>query len=213
MSFSVERFPSGPLATNTYVLFSSREAVIIDPALSCDAKVVSFLTDKHLSLKALWITHSHLDHFAGCKKLIDTFTPMSLPIAVHILDAPNLKNPGADLIDKWMECDPVTPSLLLNDKDTLLCGESVWKVIHTPGHSPGCVCFYNESEKTLFSGDTLFRGTYGKCSFPTSDQILMAESLSQLSLLPEETVVYPGHGPKTTIEKEKTWMRSLILSS
>lgn len=208
LSFSVERFPCGPLGNNTYVLSSSGEAIVIDPALGCYDTILSFLKEKNLSLKAIWITHSHLDHFAGSKPFVDTF---NVPIAVHALDAPNLEKPGKDLIELWMECPPVKPSLLLKDKDTLCCGKSLWTMLHTPGHSPGSICFYNAEEKAIFTGDTLFRGTYGKCSFPTSDATLMAESLYKLSDLPEETIVYPGHGPKTTIGREKKWMRTLLI--
>ena len=210
MSFSVERFPSGPLATNTYVLSSSGKAVVVDPALGCDKSVLAFIHKKGLSLAAIWITHSHLDHFAGCKKIIEEFP---VKIVVHAFDAKNMENPGSDLIDPWMECERVTPSLLLNGGENLQCGESVWSVIHTPGHSPGCVCFYNKDEHTLFSGDTLFRGTYGKCSFPSSDPLLMAESLKNLASLPDETIVYPGHGPKTTILKERPWMAKAVTQS
>jgi glyoxylase-like metal-dependent hydrolase (beta-lactamase superfamily II) len=201
--FLIECFPSGPLANNTYVLVSAGEAVVIDPGPSCEKEVCSFLSEELLSLKAIWITHSHLDHFAGCKKLVDTF---HVPVAISALDAPNLEQPGKDKIDLWIKCEAVTPTFLLRDKDSLSCGESIWTVIHTPGHSPGSCCFYNAEENALFSGDTLFRGTYGRCDFPFSDSHLMAESLHKLSLLPEETVVYPGHGPSTTIGREKSWM-------
>lgn len=202
-SVSIECFVSGSLETNTYVLCFNESAVVIDPAEGCETAVFRFIHDKKYTIQAIWITHSHLDHISGCGNILKRHT---VPIAVHFLDAENLKKPGSDLLPVWIECQPVEPSILFGNKTVLRCGDSVWQVIHTPGHTPGSSCFYSAEEKILISGDTLFRGTCGRCSFPTSDPRLMRDSLFELSSLPEETVVFPGHGQKTSIAREKGWM-------
>jgi hydroxyacylglutathione hydrolase len=98
-----------------------------------------------------------------------------------------------------------TPDHLINDGDFLTVGKFSFKVIHTPGHTPGGVCFYCEKEKTLFSGDTFYRGLIGSLSLPTSQAQRMWQSLDKIATLPPNTVVFPGHGPSTTI-KDEPWL-------
>ena len=197
--------PSGPLYTNAYLLSSRSEAVVVDPAPGSLKKVSLLLKERGLKLTAVWITHSHWDHVADCRGFIDDY---NVRVYVHALDADTLAHPGSDGIPSLIPIRSVEEASPLADGQKLTCGEQEWIVIHTPGHSLGSVCFYNEREKKLLSGDTLFKGTMGNVSFPTSDPMLMKETLLRLCELPAETSVYPGHGPPTTIGRERAWMEA-----
>lgn len=205
----VQCLPSGPLQTNTYLLVSEQMAVLLDPAIGCKEQVISMCDQKKWTLQAIWITHSHWDHVAGIQSILEH---KQVPVCVHVLDAENLERPGSDGVPTWLKIPAVHPDRLLKNKDILSVGSSVWEVLHTPGHSPGSCCFFDATDGLLFSGDTLFVGTCGNVSFPTSSPQLMADSLERLLLLPPKTTVYPGHGPETTVGKEKEWMEAIIAS-
>ncbi len=194
-------FASGPVATNAYVVAceSTGKAAIIDPSPGSFESIKRFLEKNNYLPDKILITHSHWDHIADvavCKR------EYNIPVWIHPLDAPNLKNPGADGLQIRFPIEGVIPDHFLNEGDTFFIGETEFKVIHTPGHSPGGVCFYSEELKVLISGDTLFRGSFGILSLPTAQPELMWISLSNLWRLPKETIVYPGHGPSTTIGRE-----------
>lgn len=201
----LKTFPSGPLNTNAYLVGcpQTKEAVIIDPAPASFDALAAAIDQGEWKPVAIWLTHSHWDHIADVDKLK---THYQIPtLAVHSLDAPNLENPGSDRIPCWIQIPPVTPTHFIEEGDTLSVGNFQFHVIYTPGHTPGCVCFYCPETHTLFSGDTLFQGTIGNISFPTSRPHLMWSSLDKLAKLPSDTNVFPGHGPSTTIGKE-TWL-------
>lgn len=201
-----KKIPSGPFATNAYVVACPRTllAVIIDPAPGSFEAITSFIKEKTLKPAALFITHSHWDHIAEAANIKEKY---DIPVYIHPLDLPNLESPGADGLPCWIEIKPLKPTNLIEEGFIINFGDLEFKVIHTPGHSPGCVCFYLEKENCLFSGDTLFKGTIGNLSFPTARPSLMWESLAKLSLLPPSTIVYPGHGLSTTIGNE-SWLKN-----
>jgi len=205
MSFDIKSFSTGPFQTNVYIVFStnSRQAVAIDPAPESTDRIIQILEQKNKTLSAIWLTHSHWDHTADCSFLLEY---QKVPVLVHKHDADNLVHPGADGLPAFLDMQPVTPTKYIENGEVLTIGESRWEVIHVPGHSPGSVCFYNQEEGVLISGDTLFAGTMGNISFPTSSPHLMGTSLFRLSSLPPSTRVFPGHGRATTIEAERNWM-------
>jgi len=205
VAFELQKITSGPFQTNSHLILStsSREAVVVDPAPESFDKIVSLLEKKQKKLSAIWITHSHWDHTADCHLLLQE---RRVPVVVHKYDADNLQTPGSDGLPCYIDMQPVTASRYIKDGEILTIGESKWRVIHTPGHSPGSVCFYNEEDGVLLSGDTLFATTMGNISFPTSSPHLMGTSLFRLSTLPPQTKVFPGHGEATTIEQERSWM-------
>lgn len=200
----IDSFTSGPFATNGYVVADpkSRGALLIDAPPESIPYFQRILQEKNLSPKALLLTHSHLDHTAESAALKKTF---SIPLYIHPLDLPNLEKPGSDGLPLFLPVLPASADHELFDGKKLKFGDLEILVIHTPGHTPGGVCFYLEKEKILFSGDTLFKGTIGNLSFPTSEAEKMWDSLEKLSHLPKEVIVYPGHGPSTTIGAEK-WL-------
>ncbi len=197
----IQPFPSGPLATNAYVIacVASGKAAIIDPSLASLEKINSFLEKNKYVPEKILLTHSHWDHIADVAKCKREF---AIPVWIHELDAPNLVNPGSDGLLNRLTIEGVIPDHYLKDKETFFVGETEFAVIHTPGHSPGGVCFYSDQTKILMSGDTLFRGSFGILSLPTAQPDLMWISLARLWQLPPDTIVYPGHGPSTTIGRE-----------
>ena len=205
MTFDLQKITSGPFQTNSYIILStsSKEAVVVDPAPESADAILALLEKKDKNLSAIWITHSHWDHTADCHFLLEE---RKVPVVVHKYDADNLQTPGCDGLPCYIDMQPVTPSRYVKDGERLTVGKSSWIVIHTPGHSPGSVCFYNEEEGVLLSGDTLFAKTMGNISFPTSSPHLMGTSLFRLSSLPPPTKVFPGHGESTTIAQERSWM-------
>jgi hydroxyacylglutathione hydrolase len=203
-AMNIEAFPSGPFDTNAYVAVCpyTKQTAIIDPAPDSYPKIYTYLTDNQWIPSKILLTHSHWDHIADTAKFKNTY---NIPVYIHALDAPNLENPGADLLPCWIPIQGVHPDGFLNENDEINIGRLIFKVIHTPGHTPGGICLYCKDQNVLFSGDTLFRGTIGNLSFPTARPQLMWDSLDKLNKLPPKTKVYPGHGPSTTIAEE-TWL-------
>jgi hydroxyacylglutathione hydrolase len=199
MSFKV--FPSGPFATNCYLLYcpETKEAALIDAPPDSFETVKNQIDKNNLNPKYLLFTHSHWDHIADASKFLKQYPLIS---AIHPLDAPNLQQPGIDKLPTWLDIEGVSPKQLLAEGDCISIGNLKAHVIHTPGHTPGGVCFYLPEQQLLFSGDTLFKGTIGNLSFPTANPELMWQSLQKIAKLPKETVVLPGHGGRTSIGEE-----------
>jgi len=200
----IATLPSGPFETNAYVVACplTQKAAIIDPGVDSFSKIKEVLENNHFIPTMILLTHSHWDHIAGVAELKQHY---SIPVYVHPDDHGNLLNPRSDGLPCPYHFPGVTADHLFKDKETITLGSLPFEIIETPGHTPGGVCFYFPSEKVLFSGDTLFHGSIGNLSFPTSRPELMWPSLKKLALLPPETVVYPGHGPTTTIGHER-WL-------
>lgn len=204
----IEPFPSGPFETNAYVVACERThvAAIIDPAPGSADAIMAFLQEKKLTPKLILLTHSHWDHIADASRF-------QLPIWVHEADAPNVRLPGSDGLPLFFSIKGVEPTSFLQEGQVIELGDLRLKVLHTPGHSPGGVCFYEEARGVLLSGDTLFKGTIGNLSFPTSNPEAMWTSLDKLARLPPKTRVFPGHGPVTSVGAESWLSRARELFS
>lgn len=199
--------------TNCYVVSSSEDSpcvVVIDPGDE-PARILKKIGER--KLEAILLTHGHYDHIGGVKELVDQ---TKAKVYCHVDDAllihqfydaikegythfaqrKNLEKPRSDTQAPSIDVE-------LNDADVLnVCGVKL-QVIHTPGHTQGCVCYYHEDEAVLFSGDTLFKGTCGRTDFVGSSPELMHLSLQRLALLAPDTLVLPGHDATTTIGAEK----------
>ena len=200
----VQKFPSGPFDTNA-ILFACNEtkkAAVIDPSSGSTDLILEIADEAGLKIEQILLTHSHWDHIADVHVLKEK---TGAAVFVHPLDAANLKHPGTDGIPLFFPILGVEPDGFLEEGKIIQLGKLQIEVIHTPGHSPGSVCFYLRDQKTLFSGDTLFQGTIGNLHLPTGQPKDMWGSLRKLAALPRETRVIPGHGSDTVLSKE-AWL-------
>ncbi len=186
--------------TNTWLLWDedSKQAILIDPSAPSE-KLRDFINDNKLSLKLIINTHGHADHIGG-----DAFfkSHFHSKVVIHSADADMLISSKLNL-SAYMEYDLAMPAAdsILSDGDKLELGSHIINVIHTPGHTPGGICLY--SENLLFSGDTLFQHDIGRTDLPGGcyeDEISSVKH--KLFTLPENTMVFPGHGPSSTIKDE-----------
>ncbi|MGE3953614.1 MAG: MBL fold metallo-hydrolase [Parachlamydiales bacterium] len=193
----IKVFTSGPLSTNGYLVLSEGEGALID----CPPGSAPSIMQEGKGIGKILLTHSHWDHIADCGELADHF---GAEVYIHPEDAENLRHPGADGLTPIIGAIAGRePDHLLSDGEEIKVGGITFRVLHTPGHAPGLVCFYCEEEGILFCGDLLFRGAIGSLSLPTSEPERMGTSLERIARLPPETVIYSGHGPKTTVGREK----------
>ena len=199
-------FPAGPIQTNAVLIGcpKTRLAVIIDLPQGSVAPISQVIEKQGFTLQNVLFTHSHWDHIADAAEAKKKW---GVPFEIHEEDAPNLEHPGVDQLPLLFPIEGVKADDLFKDGEFIKVGEVKIKVIHTPGHTPGCVCFWLENEKILISGDTLFKGAIGNLQLPTSRLHLMRQSLKKLAVLPEETRVIPGHGKETTIGAELQILR------
>ena len=200
----IYKFPSGPLETNA-ILFgctTTRRGAVIDPARGSTEPILKLAAEAGLAIERIFLTHSHWDHLADVQELkIKT----SALLYVHPLDVKNVEEPGIDGIPLLFPIQGVKADRLLAEGDVIPVGELQVEVIHSPGHSPGSVCYYLRAQNLLFSGDTLFQGSVGNLYLPTSEPQQMWISLRKLAALPKETRVVPGHGGDTSIGQEQ-WL-------
>ena len=190
-------------ATNCYIVQdeNSKETMVIDPAGDVD-KIVEMLDILQAKLKYIYLTHCHGDHIGGVKELKQRYGGQ---IVAQRLTAENLLNTDTNLtLYIGKEGLTIETDARVDDDDLIHLGNLEFRVIHTPGHTSGGSCLYSEEEKLLFSGDTLFRGTWGRTDVPTGDfEAVISSITKKLMILPDETIVYPGHGKSTMIREEK----------
>lgn len=202
---SVKTLPVGPLETNCHILADkeTKDAVIIDPGAETD-KILSIINTENLNLKAVLLTHGHGDHIGAVPKII---SEKNTKLLIHKDDAVMLSDAERNLSAMLgFSITSEHPYTELSDGDVLTFGSLRVEVLHTPGHTRGGVCFFvpNEDAPILFSGDTLFCGDVGRCDLPGGSwESLKNSIITKLYSLPENTVVYPGHGTASTIGKEK----------
>ncbi len=198
----------GEVSTNCYMLSGDTYAVIIDPDEFCGA-VKTFAEENNTKkTKIILLTHCHFDHIEGVKALVDFW---SAPVFIGEDEGESLKNPEINLSARF--CNKpfsITADKLLKNGEIIDLGEDYLKVIFTPGHTAGSVCYLGKD--VLFSGDTLFHLTAGRYDFPTADRDSLINSLQILKNLAGDYRVLSGHGPETTLEFERThnrYMRKL----
>jgi len=193
----------GPVATNVHVLADprSREAIAIDTAIPSLAWIRDELAARSWTLKLIVSTHGHWDHI-GDNAAVAAET--GAEIAVHPLDRERLEDPQP----LWapFEIPPSVPAVELAEGGEIRFGELRLRVLHTPGHTAGSVCLLSSDDGLLFSGDTLFAGGWGRVDLPGGSAEEMAGSIARLTELDDGLTVLPGHGPSTTIGRERAWM-------
>jgi hydroxyacylglutathione hydrolase len=196
----------GAYETNSYVLRQSETAtdcVVIDTGLNIGG-LIGFLEEQQLNPVAIVLTHGHADHIGGLAALRSRFTDMK--VYIHELDAEMLTEPLANL--SAMTGAPFTTEpqdFSLRDQSVIELAGLELLVLHTPGHTPGGICLYSKQDSVAFVGDTLFAESVGRTDFPGGSMPQLTSSIREkLFGLPDETRVYPGHGPATSIGHEKT---------
>jgi glyoxylase-like metal-dependent hydrolase (beta-lactamase superfamily II) len=193
----------GPIATNVHILADerSREAIAIDTATPSLAWIADELAARDWTLKLIVSTHGHWDHI-GDNAAVSAHT--GADIAVHPLDRERLTDPKP----LWapFEIVPSVPAVELAEGGEVRFGSIRLSVLHTPGHTDGSVCLYAADDGLLFSGDTLFAGGWGRVDLPGGDAAAMVESLGRLMALDDRVAVFPGHGPETTMGRERPWL-------
>lgn len=201
----IERFRVGPIYTNCYLVWNeaTKEAVIIDPA-DCPGYFISHIEKEGLKPRAVLLTHGHFDHIMGVDKCLSEW---NIPIYVHEKEEEAMNdaqlNQSAVLFTAGYT---FAGSEYVRDRQRLDVAGYMFEVLHTPGHTSGCCCYYVESEGVLFSGDTLFCESVGRTDFPNSRASLIGSSIREkLFVLPDDTKVYPGHEEETSIGHEKNY--------
>ena len=189
--------------TNCYILVDeeTKETMVIDPGGEAE-KIIDMVNVLGGKIKYIYLTHCHQDHIGVVKELQKK---LGGKVLIHRIESENIKNPQITLSQVFetngieLEADS-----RVDEDDLIHIGNIEFKVIHTPGHTSGGTCLYCEKEKMLFSGDTMFHGTWGRTDVPTSSFVSIIKSITEkLLVLPDETIVYPGHGKSTRIIEEK----------
>lgn len=195
---------SGPVETIGYLVFDelTKDCLIIDTPLESTGRFIEHITQLQLNTKAILLTHSHWDHSAEAPELKRR---LGADIYIHPADEYRIIDPMRHKI--WplpFELEPFKADAYLTDNATLKFGSLECLCIHTPGHTEGGMCFYFETDKNLFSGDTLFNMSIGRIDLPGGDFDTIINSINQkLMLLDDDCSVYPGHGSATTIGFER----------
>ena len=196
----------GQLQANCYIVFAenSTPAFVIDPGADAP-RIAAVLRENSLECCMIVLTHGHYDHIGGVNELLSFFPDARL--AVHKDEAEMLSQPTLNL--SWFFNDKIridAPAVLLDDGAVLECGRMKAQVISVAGHTKGGICLYFEGMPgSLFSGDSLFQRSIGRTDFPGGSlNSLVADIRNKLFLLPDDTIVFPGHGPRTAIGDEKS---------
>jgi len=181
-AIQIERLELGPFGTNAYIVIcqKTRDSVLIDAPAEAST-IIDRL--KSTNPKYILLTHNHMDHIGA---LAELQARLKVPLAAHALDAGNLPSP---------------PEMLLSDSDTVSFGNLRFEVLHTPGHTPGSLCF--KVGCYLISGDTIFPGGPGKTRSPADFKQIIKSITEKIFVLPDDTQIHPGHGDSTVLKKEK----------
>ena len=195
-----KRLVVGPFASNCYIIGSesNKEGVIIDPGADAE-EILKNVKDLGLDTKFIVLTHGHIDHIGALKEVKDA---TGAEAAIHTDDAKSLNDHSLGRVFGLSYPPPPAPDRLLKGGDSIDIGDLHLLVLHTPGHSPGGICLLGEG--VVFSGDTLFNFGIGRYDFPGGSYSQLMNSIhTKLMILADNTIVYPGHGPDTTIGTER----------
>lgn len=205
---TIQQFTFNFFAENTYVVSDdeTKEALIFDSGMMNEKEnrqLSDYLTQNGLKPVAAINTHLHVDHILGVPYVHETygFAPRA-----HVADIPLYQRAAQQATMFGMDFKEELPALAapLTDADVVTCGHLTFHIYHVPGHSPGSLCFHEKNEKVILVGDVLFNGSVGRSDLPGGDHDQLIRGIKEkLLILPDETLVYSGHGPATTIGNEK----------
>ncbi|GAB4534760.1 MAG: MBL fold metallo-hydrolase [Thermodesulfovibrionia bacterium] len=196
----LKRLIVGPLQENCYIVGDeeTRDAIVIDPGDEAD-RIIEVIKENGLNVSSIICTHGHFDHLGA---IGDIKREMGGRVLIHADEMVIFKTARQQAVLWGFEIDDIPdPDGMLKEGDIIKVGSLEFSVIHTPGHSPGGICLYGEG--ILFTGDTLFQDSVGRTDLPGGDMDRLKWSFRRLLDLPDETAVFPGHGPQTTIGRER----------
>ncbi len=197
--------PAGPIQTNAYLLTAPErgEALLIDAPGDVWAQVAPILARDKCRLTELWLTHGHWDHTQSAAEVVRT---TKAKVRAHVADRAFYETPQimSAFLSERMKLEPVLADSWVQQGEILTALGTTFEVRHVPGHCPGNILFYAAALQAVFVGDALFAGNVGRTDFPGGSMEMLADSIRrQIYTLPDETVVYPGHGRATTVGEEK----------
>jgi len=201
----IEVGPFGPWQTNAYLVWDGRstDALVLDPGMGAAAGLMERATTNGLRLHLIANSHGHIDHVFDNASLMRA---SGAPLAIHPDDAHRLDGRNS----YGFEVEPSVATQDLREGEQVRIGDLVFDVLHTPGHTEGSVCLYEERRGLLLAGDVLFAGSYGRTDLAGGDDAQMVASLARLArVVPASVRVLPGHGAETTIERELPWMQRI----
>lgn len=200
-----KRIPLGPLWTNSYVIDDGRGTAFCVDVGGDPADILGYLRNEQLKLAVIVLTHGHMDHILGCAALKEATGAV---LYVPADDEPLLADPNRNLAGKFgYKIEAMRPDHLVHDGDLFSVGGIALTAMHTPGHTKGSTCYIAEQngQKLLVSGDTLFARSIGRTDLIGGDSEAMCHSLARLNAIAGDMPVLPGHGPETTLQKEREW--------
>lgn len=199
---SLSVMPVGTIQTNCYFVMNTvtKEAIVIDPGDE-EERILAYLNQEQMTLKAILLTHGHFDHMMAASGLASATRAR---IYCSEPDAAMLSDSYQNVSSMFGSAYAMEPDLIVKDQQILEFSGTKFQVLATPGHTKGSVCYYMFQEHILFAGDTIFFESVGRSDFPTGSELQLEESVHMLlSVLPEDTKVFTGHGTSTTIGYEK----------
>ena len=198
---NIETIPVGPFAVNCNIIWGNeKKAIVIDPGFDYN-EITEVLEKNGLEVAVYIMTHGHADHIHDLCFMLEKYPA---PVMMHEADIDWAFGPTNTIAPYYgVPGKPSTIERVIKSNAVYTDAGLTYQVICTPGHSPGGMCIYFEKQNVLFAGDTLFRESVGRTDLPGGDARILTESLKKLVILPEETEVYCGHGPNTTIGYEK----------
>ena len=199
MEYKIIKLVVGQLQENCFILFDeNKDAFIVDPGASSE-NIIEAIEKNSLNIKYILLTHGHFDHVGAVASLAKKF---KAPVYLSKKDRKFLETPAEVRVSSFgMEIEAADVDVFVKENDEIPFSDSIIKVIETPGHTLGSVCYLFNNY--LFAGDTLFNGSIGRTDFPESDHSLMIESLKKLKKLDDEIYVLSGHGPESQMSYEK----------
>ena len=202
----VELFMNQKTNGNSYVVDNGKDCYIVDPGGFDMSSLLNYIDEKKFNLSGVLLTHGHYDHIIGLPEIM---AYKDVPVYISEKDYDFLYDSSLSLtlwIDMDFKLSKEVKVIKLKEGDEIFG----FKVLETPGHTHGGVCYYNEKEKILMSGDTIFKANYGRTDLPTGNSEEMKKSIERLFELPGDTVAYPGHGGEVSIAQNKEYFEYLV---
>lgn len=194
------RFENKDTTSNTYLINLANYSYIVDPGSKDMNNIINYIKNNNIKLKAILLTHGHYDHIVGIPSILSNW---NVDIYISENEREFLNNPKLNLI-YWYDMEQLELDNALENANIKIYEENldIFKIINTPGHSKGGICLYNEFEKKIISGDTIFKNSYGRFDLPTGNRRELSDSILKILSLPKDVIIYPGHGEKTNVESE-----------